>query len=234
MKKRGRSQRANDQQAKRNEEKKRKRSVYIAIFLGIVSLFCAVVVLVTGSQTTFKEKNGEYTDLKTGVTYKPTDLSVYELRGEYLSDKPYGKMDGDPVYKIDGVSSKSWLIRKHGEDLYTLYYGENTVVPALSAFDSESILICTDGSVVSVEGKIEDLSDVEAIISHIGQAERVDRPDAVTVTYNLRFQSKEYPFLYYCVKYLENENGAFLYLYDEDAYVSAPTVIKSYVNGINE
>lgn len=203
-------------------------ALVLTLLFGVLAVFEALPLSVK-----FVNKNGAYTDPSTGKAYLPTDPFVYELCGEYYSDNVYGKMDGDNVYVIKDVEKTKWLIRKHGEDLFTLYYEENQTLPTLSELESDQILICIDGALVSVEAKVENTEDITSALEAIAKNERAERPTPVEV-YNLRFVSDEFPWLYYCVKYIVAEDGGYFYLYDENVYIKAGTVLDGYIDSIEE
>lgn len=224
-----------EEKKKRLEQKTRSRKTVIFVAVAIILLFGVLAVFeVIPLSVKFQEKDGTYTDPSTGKVYLPADFSVYELCGEYYPDEVYGTMSGDNVYVIKDVSKSKWLIRKHSDDLFTLYYEQTQILPSLFELEADKILICTDGGVVSVEAKVENSEHIAAVLQAIEKNERADKPDGAVRSYNLRFMSEKYPWLYYCVKYTVNEIGGYFYLYDENVYIKAGAVLDSYIEGIEE
>lgn len=229
MKKSRNTNKKQQKKAERIERKRRIRNrVIIICSVLLILIITAVIIISTPKKIVFTDKDGDFVDPTTGVTFVPVTPFVYEANDVFDdSDKVYGYMDGDEVYTIKGASKKEWLARKLTEGLYTIYCAESITPPELDTFACDSVTIWEDDYVNVLRGTVSDEKSISAVISEYLSSEPREKPENIKAVYNLRFTSEEYPFLYYCVKFVRTENSDYYCSHEDGEYYSASDIISS-------
>ena len=222
-------------QRKAERERIRRRNKKIIITVSIIAaavLFLAIYIAKMPDKVTFKKTDDGFLDQKTGITYTFVTPYVYEPKRVYSDEEfVYGTMDGDEVYEIEGADTKKWLARKLPTGVITVYCATDITPPELNEFEADSVTVYEEDVFAIEIASITDKNDVSEVVSEYCGGNEVSKPDNVKKVYNLRFSSEKYPFLYYCVQFVEAEDGYYYCSHDNGKYYTASDIISDVLNG---
>lgn len=184
------------------------------------------------SKVKFVSEDGKYIDPSNGLTYIPADVSAYEIISELYEDDLYGQMNGDDVYFIPGAPPRKWLVRALTDELYQIYYEENELLPDLEAFKPKALYLYEDSKIIFDRQEVTNKDELDLITEIFKNGERVDTPDGIKASYNIRFVSEQYNWLYFCARYVMTENGSYLFDHLTSSYINANGILDSYVDAL--
>lgn len=199
----------------------------------IISLMCAVLALVmllpalSGCGKRLVMQGSRLTDKQNKVSY--TDVSgVYMAKA--VSNDVYATFKLNGVKKnfhtIEGLDPLEWLVSEYGE----LFYSGSDVMPGLSGFQPNNILICTNADIPMSLEEITDQQLIDRIVEAFenGESENYpDNPDAIV--YAVRFSSEKYKQFYYALKLVISDDGVYLYSRYEGIYVNMGNLMNDYI-----
>lgn len=217
----------------RRAAKKRSRITVIAVVCGLAILFGILAVFsVIPSKVKFVSEDGRYIDPSNGLTYIPADVSAYEIIAELHEEDLYGLMNGDDVYVIPGAPSRKWLVRVLAEELYEIYYEENEILPDLELFKPKALYLFEDSLVIFDRQEVTDKDALALITEMFKNGERVSTPDGIKASYNIRFVSDQYSWLYFCARYVVTESGSYFFDHLTNGYINAGGILDTYVDAL--
>ncbi len=217
----------------RRAAKRRSRITVIAVVCGLVILFGILAVFSEiPSKVKFVSDNGRYIDPSNGLSYIPADVSAYEIISELHEDDLYGLMNGDEVYVVPGAPSPKWLVRALTEELYEVYYEENELLPDLEAFKPKALYLYEDSKIIFDRQEVTDKDKLSLIVEIFKNGERVGTPDGIEASYNIRFVSERYSWLYFCARYVVTENGSYFFDHLTSGYINADGILDSHVDAL--
>lgn len=212
--------------------KRRQTWITIAAIAGGVGLLVTVVlaiVLNLPHYATFTPDGDAFVDGDTGITYYRAPSGAYEPVTYY--NRVYGKWGDLTLHEIKGALKKEWLALELSHGICDIFYAEDVTLPSLSDFDTSRILVCVDTeSDVDCLIKITDEADLRAVTDELLASAEAPSLSANSGIYTLRFESKTYPWLYYCVKYIVGSDGSYCYYdYATGEYVKASGLVDEYI-----
>lgn len=175
------------------------------MLLGLCS--CSAKITYDGESGIYKDKKGnEY--LRAPSCYEPVS---------YLSEKAYGTLVAGigefDLYAISNAKEGDWLTTADGDVLYK----KGVTLPALEEFGVSGVLICREGESIHAFARVETQAEIDALIKAYLEGESIPYPTrAAAQSLRLRMTSKEYPFLYYRLTYLEYSSDVIVYTVDEN------------------
>ena len=217
----------------RRAARKRSRNTVIAVVCGLVILF-GIIAAFSGlpSKVKFVSEDGKYIDPSNGLTYLSADVSAYEVVSELQKDDIYGQMNGDDVYVIPGAPSRKWLVRALTEELYEVYYEENELLPDLEAFKPKALYLYEDSKIIFDRQEVTDKDELALITDMFKNGERVNKPEEIKASYNIRFVSDQYGWIYFCARYVVTENGSYFFDHLTNGYINADGILDPYVDAL--
>lgn len=190
-------------------------------------LFITAVLLTSCSQLIrITYKDGKYIDSVNNIQYENASVS-YEPVSEGTEYASYNKT---VLYTIPGAEPTEWLAEKY-EGIGSVFYSEDTVLPALSEFEASGIQIFVSGfnnlAVASIDDA-EVIAELTDILANGEQTEAKNTDDS----YSLKIASDKYPFLYYNLVYIISSDGE-RYVYDRGTKktVAVGTLLDKYFTG---
>ena len=194
--------------ADKRERVKRTRIVILAVSAALVlSVLGALLLSSVPKYAEIVAENGRYTDQTTGIVY--AEAPFYWEPVSCLTDRPYGKRDGNFVYPIEGQSTDHWLAEEE-DGYYRLYYAESLTLPEPESFSSVTVGIYTDSALVQKVASITDAAETGELIGLLSQG---GEPENLTVggtKYLLKITSTRYPGLAFCLPYIETAEGNYM------------------------
>ena len=192
-----------ERKALHKQKKARKRNVII-----LISAICVTAVIVIAiiaslpHYVKIENVNGKYIDDENGITYLAAPQNYEPVS---YTQKPYGKLDGNYMYPITGMSTSEWLAEDY-YGIFGVYYNENTTLPSLEEFYPTRIQVCRDNSSAVVR-----MAD--------------------TAVYTLRISSSRYTWIYYNVVYIVSNEGRYYYDRGTGRCVKADDTVALYLEG---
>lgn len=190
-------------------------------------LFITAVLLTSCSQLIrITYKDGKYIDSVNNIQYENASVS-YEPVSEGTE---YARYNKTVLYTIPGAEPTEWLAEKY-EGIGSVFYSEDTVLPALSEFEASGIQIFVSGfnnlAVASIDDA-EVIAELTDILANGEQTEAKNTDDS----YSLKIASDKYPFLYYNLVYIISSDGE-RYVYDRGTKktVAVGTLLDKYFTG---
>lgn len=154
------------------------------------------------------------------VVYEPVEMG-----------QKYGKLQVSKsmvlkVWSIEGLSPEEWLTTEDGDVLYA----DGVHLPTLMEMKPVSVQVCAYQTSVHVLRRVSDPALVSSLVTAWETAESAPYLNRSPLrSFKLRFESEEYPSLYYSVLYLEygsdlvsgdvNYGRYFLYSAFDDRFV---------------
>ncbi len=219
----------------RRAAKRRSRITVIAVVCGLAILFGILAVFsVIPSKVKFVSEDGRYIDPSNGLSYIPADVLAYEIISELHEDDLYGQMNGDDVYVIPGAPSRKWLVRALTKELYEVYYEENEILPDLELFKPKALYLYEDSKIIFDFQEVTNKNELDLITEIFKNGERVGAPDGIKESYNIRFVSDQYSWLYFCARYVVTENGSYFFDHLTNGYINADGILDSYVDELTK
>lgn len=168
----------------------------------------------SGVKIQYNNEDGSYTD-KRGNKYLCAP-SCYEPVS-YSSDKAYGSMTAGigtfDLYTVSNTEEGLWLTTENREVLYR----SDLKLPTLLEFGTNGVLICREGERIHAFAQVQTQDEIDALIKTYLEGESIPYPSrAASQSLRLRLTSKEYPFLYYRLTYLEYAEDVIVYTVDEN------------------
>lgn len=217
----------------RRAVKRRSRITVITVVCGLAILFSILAVFsVIPSKVKFVSEDGRYIDPSNGLSYIPADVLAYEIMSELHEDDLYGQMNGDDVYVIPGAPSRKWLVRALTKELYEVYYEENEILPDLELFKPKALYLYEDSQIIFDRQEVTDKDALALITEMFKNGKRVGTPEGIKASYNIRFVSDQYGWLYFCARYVVTENGSYFFDHLTSGYINADGILDSYVDAL--
>ena len=184
--------------------------------LAVAIIICLTVFLrnyvgVIHLSTTMEGSN--VIDKRNGITYELAPMS-YSVDLE--KDEVYAKYKDTEFYKVLGIPVEV-MIATETMGVIDVYYNVEYPLPTLEEFNPDKALICAVEKISYAVGAMTpEQSQLAADLLLNG--ERCDYPNAINndSVLHVYLGSSEHPYIYYCVRYLEDSSGN-RYLYDRDA-----------------
>ena len=218
-----------ERKALHKQKKARKRNVII-----LISAICVTAVIVIAiiaslpHYVKIENVNGKYIDDENGITYLAAPQNYEPVS---YTQKPYGKLDGNYMYPITGMSTSEWLAEDY-YGIFGVYYNENTTLPSLEEFYPTRIQVCRDNSSAVVRmADINDYSDVMHIVNEVLNGKTVAEPNSSTAVYTLRISSSRYTWIYYNVVYIVSNECRYYYDRGTGRCVKADDTVALYLEG---
>lgn len=191
-----------------------------------ISLLVAVIILcsflfATSCQTALVPDNGLFYCSKNKVTYKELDVQYSPVA---ISTEKYADLDENGVktalFKVENIAPEKCLATEDGR----MFTAVNEDVPSLTEMSVDRILVCKEGSNMTVTlSEISKEGDVNSILAQINDGNRLDYPTVghAKEIYSLSMASSKFPWMYYNVSYIEFEEDVLVvdYVSDINAYV---------------
>lgn len=210
-------------------------------FLALFLAFCLLFLVSCGAEKNVKAVYNDKSQLEAdnGVTYnyapggyQPTNQGdEYGLIESVMEEK---------LYRISDLDPEKWLTTEYAGFATTVFYAESITLPSLADLEPELCYICEeDEAVISHytlgSGELENIDDerelIEKIVSLIGdesvEAEmwpRVNSDEAFV----LKFYSEKWPAIYYCVEYVREGEGGYVYDYISKKCVNVGNILEGY------
>ena len=171
----------------------------------IFSLFLLAAILLTSFSLAscgnkLKFKDGYYYCEQNGVSYQ---FVSFEYVPVAIGQEFAIMKDGQIEYKfheIQGATSDKWITTSDGN----LFCAVGEKIPTLGEMDVSGILVCYEQTNVISLATIRNESEITSIKNDFISGDTVKFPNAeVDQHLKLRFSSEEYPWLYYCLSYVE-------------------------------
>lgn len=145
------------------------------------------------------------------------------------------------LYEIKGIDPLQWLTTEAGE----VFYNKETPLPSLSDMKPVALTVSSDRYTSIELGRLDDVEKVRALSDQVAMGELVQKPlRAPSVKYTIRFESEEYPGIYYRLEYLEyalpvmsggvSHGCYFLYDSDSQCMVAVDKTLYHFLNGVDE
>ncbi len=195
-------------------------------FLTVATLLSALSLAGCGHR--LEAQGMSIVEKKTGSSYRY--LSACFEPAE-ISKKAYGSVvisgAKQELYSIRGLDTAKWLCTEWGD---VLYAGDEDV-GTLETFAPTSAYLCYTGGSVSVSFAVIEGGDLEKVLSAWRDGSTVEKPIAdPDETYAIKFESKQFPGLYYSMSVLVYGSDYYIYnKYDSAKCVVAPDVIQKYI-----
>lgn len=173
----------------------------LALILCISILISSVMLVSCGKS--LKYEDGYFYCSQNGVTYKQVsfDYFPYAIGEKYAVLHDGLRAEGEELYEIQGVSPERWLSTATG----TLFCAIDEKIPTMNEMNIDRVVLCYEGVAVMALATITEPDDVSYILNTFNNGNQLERPigNETESFYRLRMTSKEYPWLYYSLSYLE-------------------------------
>lgn len=203
---------------------------YTALILAFV--FAALLFTSCGAE----EQNFVYSDGKISsgsTTYICAPMGFQPCQvGEKCATRD-GAFDLYEIKDRDGapVPTDEWMTEEYAGDLTSIYYREGKVdLPEYSEIDFDTVYVCEEDETVVYVTEITDKELISTLIDALKSGERSVIFDGPTASYSLKFHSKDFPAIYYSVKYLIYEDGAYLFSRGTKTYANIGTLLDGYAD----
>lgn len=179
---------------------------------------CSKRLVMDGAYMTDRKNKVRYRDVSGSYQAKAVSKEVYatfKLNGVKKS-----------FYLIEGLDPLEWIASEYGE----LYYSGEELLPDLTGFEANEMMICTNSDVPMSLSEIKDTALISEIVARCAGAQENGLPDNADANYyGIRFSSAKYPHLYYCMKMAVCEDGVYLFNRYEGIYVNIGALLNDYV-----
>lgn len=186
-------------------KKTMKQRISTPLRLALLLLSLLLLLCSCGGVPRMKVEENRYHNSKSGITYLEAPLcykaSSYRKNGAVakISEK---KMDDVILYQIDGVPSEHML----STEGFDLFYAEGTTLPTLSQMDPYRVHLGQSDAITVTFSMITDAKDVAALLATYQGAISFAESEVYWVLmdyekYELRFESEQYPGIYYYLDY---------------------------------
>lgn len=196
-------------------------AVLLAVFL--VSYFSVVHLSSVDNGESLIDKKREITYLRAPMCYEPVAI---------WSNDEYAKYGKQVYYEVKDADPNQYLCYKDAEiGLYELYYAEGITLPSLAEFGASYTRVCASGIKTIMMHSIDEKTS--EIVSYFLSAPTVDYKEIsnVKLTYDLKFMSEKYGFMYYTITFLQTSEEE-CYLYDREAKRCVKLTIEEYTEAI--
>lgn len=182
---------------------KNNRNIRLASVL-LALLMLMAVFTSCGKRLTIK--GAKLTDRKLGVTY----TIVPNCEPKSVSKEVYATMKVNGVttdyYTIEGLDPAKWICDEYGQ----VYYSGEWTCTDIRDFKPKSVLICTNSDISMSIAEISSAAEIDRIVKLVTEGENVSYPNTTTNFYALRFESSEFPELYFCMKLVCNGDEVYI------------------------
>lgn len=191
-------------------------------------VLCLLLILLTtisfaSCTMTLKEENGKLIDTQNNITYIAAPICFEPSRTEYEVYAKTSKSKTE-LYPISGQSTSDWISELY-EGIGGLWYSDKLTLPTLETFGTDKIYICVESTITTALGQITDEADINALIDAYKSGEKCAVPSSGK-SYKLKFESDEYPGIYYNLLYILNmttieptdEEASVIYYYGHYIY----------------
>lgn len=204
--------------------------VVVFLLIAVILVFCNM-----DREVIFKNVNGEYIDPRTKITYIEATPFVYEPKEVYDGEGDvYGKMDGDDVFEVKGVSSSQAICRRIADGIYVLCVEKNVSLPTLSDFEANKVYVCKDDVMVTAVAISDEAEIVSALTNEIVSGTPVSKPEGINNRYTIRFESEKYPYFYMCVQLVQSDDGDFYMDLESNEYYEASDIVSKLLETDND
>jgi len=208
----------------------------------IILCIVAVLLLVScGNKSvtfTYNEENLLVGD--DGELYKYAPFGAYEPTDQ---GEEYGVIKSvrtQKVYRIGDADPKEWITTEYSGGTTYLFYDSEITLPTLDTIDPELCYICIEDEAVfsvytlgSPDNKRmdEEKADIDAVINMLtdDSVEGSMYPLTIEESYSLKLYSEKWPAIYYCLEYMKNANGNFVYDPISKKCVDVGDIIEGYI-----
>lgn len=185
-----------------------------SILRSLSLLMCCVLLFSACSNlNTFKFEDEQYKDTKNNITYLQAPLYYEAVK---LIDGGVARVKrsvGEDLvlYAVEGADRKEML----ANDQYELYYAEGVTLPKVWDMNVSEIYICQTKLISAQIASVNKAEDVAALIELYKNGTSFSKTkvsmEQAKGHYYLKFVSKDYPSIYYCLEYLEFEEEVLVY-----------------------
>lgn len=193
----------------------------------LLLFFITVLLLTSCSQLVrITYKDGKYTDSAHNIDYENASVS-YEPVSEGTE---YARFNKTVLYTIPGAEPTEWLAEKY-EGIGSVFYSEDVVLPSLSEFEANKILIFVSGFNNLAVASINDAEVISELTDILANGEQTEAQNT-DKSYSLKIASDKYPFIYYNLVYIISADGErFVYDRGTKRTVAVGTLIDKYFTG---
>ena len=203
---------------------------YTALFLALV--FCALIFSSCGSKgSNFIYADGKISSGDAVYICAPMGFQPCQV-GEKCGTRD-GAFELYEVKDRDGapVPTDEWMTEEYAGDATSIYYREGSVdLPEYYEIDFDTVYICEENETVVYVSEITEKEFINTLVDALKNGETTVMLDEPTAAYSLKFYSKDYPAIYYSVKYLIYEDGAYLFSRGTKTYANIGTLLDGYAD----
>ena len=216
----------------------------------ILSLFlCFTILFLVSCGNNAKNVKATYNDKSqleadNGVTYN------YAPGGYQPTNQgsEYGLIEGileEKLYSIGECDPEKWLTTEYAGFATTVFYADSITLPTLKELSPELCYICEEEETVISHytlgsGELENIDDerelIDKIVSLVGdesiEAEMWPRVNSGE-SFVLKFYSEKWPAIYYCLEYVREGSGGYLYDYLSKKCINIGDILEGYFGSEN-
>ncbi len=196
---------------------------------GTLCLLCALLLFSScGKAPKMEYENGVFTNSKTGISYLPASVNYEAI--SYQGDTPVARIIqkgmGDLlVYRMSGVAPEKMLSSAH----YELFYAVGTTLPTLAEMAPVKVHLCrTAADSIYSLASLDKKDDLAVLVDCYQNGVSFPAADMVDSSlererYDLKFESKTHPGIYFCLTYWQFDREVLVYedIKDPNLFVSS-------------
>jgi hypothetical protein len=198
----------------------------IALTLALIAVVVAVSSCANANLVSLKYKDGMLINKSAGLTYKPLPLTFEPAE----TVEEYAVYKETILYTLKGMDPTKWISEKY-EGIATVFCAEDIEIPTLLTFGTNKITICLYEELVLGIHVIEDAETIATVIDMFENGEETVWPLINSIgRYQLKFESPDYPGIYFNLEYGIFEEGSFIYDRTTKRCVSADGIFDGMIN----
>jgi len=174
----------------------------------LATLMLAVLLACTScsSVTVMESKDGAYVNPDTGIVYHPAPAnyeSVAVNKAEVIASLGSADMEETYLYAIDGVTTKQFLTTSYND----VFYADGIVLPTLRQMNANRVLFTQTKVLTASLVQISEVDVLEKLVSAYEgtgfDSELMIFEDGCIrkLDFRLKFESADYPSIYYTLDY---------------------------------
>lgn len=186
-----------------------------------------IITLICSCTMELVEKDGKLIDSKTGITYVSAPIC---FEPSHTDEELFAKCKtlSIELYPVTGQSTELYIAEQY-DGIGGLWYAEGEVtLPTLEEFSAEKIYICVEGLITTAIGQVTDPDDIAAIVDVFENGETCSVPNEGK-SYKLKFESSEYPGIYYNLLYIIGDETNYIYDRSTKRCVDADLLLEEYL-----